>query len=261
MTDTKDADNSGRRPLSLSGRKTDSGVVKQSFSHGRSKSVVVETKKKKVVVTPGAQPKVVRPEPEKPAASAAPAKPLTAAEEALQKSNLSQAELKARQAALQMRRAEEERRKAEQEQADEQARRLEEARRLKAEEEKRRAEAPPVDSDDDDEGGRRGGRDFQRRAEASPRPRPDGPVRVSPTGATVRPAGERPRFTPGGPGAGDRGPRPAPGGAARPGFGADRGGPPRPRPLTPLEPEEFNPLGDLGGRVKRVKAAGEEASG
>jgi translation initiation factor IF-2 len=259
MTDTKDADNSGRRPLSLGGRKTDSGVVKQSFSHGRSKSVVVETKKRKVVVTPGAQPKVVRPESEKPAAPAQ-AKPLTAAEEALHKSNLSQAELKAREAVVAARRADQERRRIEQEQAEEQARRLEEARRLKLEEERRREEAPPASDldDDEEEGGRRGGRDFQRRAETSMRPRPEGPVRVSPTGATVRPAGERPRFTPGG--AGDRSARPAPG-AARPGFGGDRGGPPRPRPLTPLEPEEFNPLADLGGRVKRVKTDAEETSG
>ncbi|MEP7210915.1 MAG: translation initiation factor IF-2 [Alphaproteobacteria bacterium] len=266
MTDTKDADNSGRRPLSLSGRKADSGVVKQSFSHGRSKSVVVETKKKKVVVTPGAQPKVVRPEPaEKPAAAAAAAapKPMSAAQEAVKKSNLSQAELKAREAAISAQRDAQERRRAEQEVIDEQNRRREEARKLAAEEEKRRGEQAVArqgqDGDgEDDEGGRsrRGAPDRS----AAPRPRPDGPVRVSPTGATTRPAGERPRFTPGGPGA-TSGARPAPGGAARPGAVVDRGGPARPRPLTPLEPEEFNPLGDLGGRVKRVKVAGEEPTG
>jgi translation initiation factor IF-2 len=37
----------GRRPLSL--RRTETGAVKQSFSHGRSKTVVVETKKRRVV--------------------------------------------------------------------------------------------------------------------------------------------------------------------------------------------------------------------
>mgnify|MGYP000925275920 FL=1 len=58
MTDTKDTDNTGRRPLTL--KRADSGTVKQSFSHGRSKQVVVETKKKRVVVvTPGDKPKVV----------------------------------------------------------------------------------------------------------------------------------------------------------------------------------------------------------
>ena len=40
MTDTKDTDNTGRRPLTL--KRADSGTVKQSFSHGRSKAVVVE---------------------------------------------------------------------------------------------------------------------------------------------------------------------------------------------------------------------------
>ena len=106
MTDTKDTDNTGRRPLTL--KRADSGTVKQSFSHGRSKQVVVETKKKRVVVvTPGDKPKVVRPEPEKVAE-----KPqLTAAQEALQKSGLSEQELKARQAAIAQRRADEERRK------------------------------------------------------------------------------------------------------------------------------------------------------
>lgn len=40
----------GRRPLTL--RRTETGAVKQSFSHGRSKTVVVETKKKRRVLTP-----------------------------------------------------------------------------------------------------------------------------------------------------------------------------------------------------------------
>ncbi len=34
-----------RRPLTL--RRTETGAVKQSFSHGRSKTVVVETKKRR----------------------------------------------------------------------------------------------------------------------------------------------------------------------------------------------------------------------
>src|SRR5215510_13009257 len=103
MSDTKDTDNTGRRPLTL--KRSDTGTVKQSFSHGRSKQVAVEVKKKKVVVTPGAQPKVVRPEPEKPAEAAK----LTAAQEAVQKSSLSEAELKARQAAISAARADQER--------------------------------------------------------------------------------------------------------------------------------------------------------
>src|SRR5262249_35552575 len=43
-----------RKPLSLK-RTVDAGHVKQSFSHGRSKSVVVEKKKKRTITGPGAE--------------------------------------------------------------------------------------------------------------------------------------------------------------------------------------------------------------
>ena len=46
-TKSDDATKSGRRPLSL--RRTETGAVKQSFSHGRSKTVVVETKRRRVL--------------------------------------------------------------------------------------------------------------------------------------------------------------------------------------------------------------------
>jgi translation initiation factor IF-2 len=265
MTDSKDQDPSGRRPLTVS-RKADAGTVKQSFSHGRSKQVVVETKKKRVVVTPGASPKVVRPEPEKPAQPT----PLSLAEEAARKSGLSEAELKARQAALAQRRAEEERRKAELEAVEEaNRRRQEEARRL-AEEERRRQEAQSRAGDDLDEDAGPA-TSFRREAPRPSGPRP-GPGRGRPEGggpgARPRPeGGSGPRFgggpsgdrgpRPGG-GFGDRGPRPAGGGfgdrGPRPGPGG-AGGPPRARPvaLPAIEPDELTPLADLGGRVKRVK--------
>ena len=51
MTDdvekNSDGEKAGRRPLSL--RRSEMGAVKQSFSHGRSKTVVVETKKRRVI--------------------------------------------------------------------------------------------------------------------------------------------------------------------------------------------------------------------
>jgi translation initiation factor IF-2 len=56
MTDTD-----GKKPLGLGGAAPRPGQVKQSFSHGRTKSVVVETKRKRVVV------------PQKPGAPGAPA--------------------------------------------------------------------------------------------------------------------------------------------------------------------------------------------
>ena len=47
------SDNDGKKTLGLRGGA--SGKVKQSFSHGRTKNVVVETKRKRVVVPkPGA---------------------------------------------------------------------------------------------------------------------------------------------------------------------------------------------------------------
>lgn len=46
----------GKKPLGLGGSRP--GQVKQSFSHGRTKAVIVETKKKRVVVPtkPGHRP-------------------------------------------------------------------------------------------------------------------------------------------------------------------------------------------------------------
>jgi translation initiation factor IF-2 len=55
------SDTDGKKPLGLGGSAPRSGQVKQSFSHGRTKSVVVETKRKRVVV------------PAKPGAAGAPA--------------------------------------------------------------------------------------------------------------------------------------------------------------------------------------------
>jgi translation initiation factor IF-2 len=89
MSDTKDPGEKTRgtgRTLSL--KRTDSGTVKQQFSHGRSKTVVVETVKRR---TPGAatgaaatakagaaKPAAPAAPEKKPAAVAAPAKPSTA---------------------------------------------------------------------------------------------------------------------------------------------------------------------------------------
>ena len=53
------SDTDGKKPLGLGGGARGPGQVKQSFSHGRTKSVAVEVKRKRVVVptkpgTPGA---------------------------------------------------------------------------------------------------------------------------------------------------------------------------------------------------------------
>ena len=57
MTETKETTDktlsvTPRKPLSLK-RTVDAGHVRQSFSHGRSKSVVVEKKKKRTIAAPG----------------------------------------------------------------------------------------------------------------------------------------------------------------------------------------------------------------
>ena len=76
MSETNDTENRGSgggKTLSLR-RNVGQGSVKQNFSHGRSKTVVVETKRKRIV-TPGTKPEVEAPA--RPAA--APPKPLDAA--------------------------------------------------------------------------------------------------------------------------------------------------------------------------------------
>lgn len=61
MSETKDsadkrpASKSGRKPLSLQ-RTVESGLVRQNFSHGRSKSVVVEKRRTRKLVAPGSKP-------------------------------------------------------------------------------------------------------------------------------------------------------------------------------------------------------------
>ncbi|MEZ5777236.1 MAG: translation initiation factor IF-2 [Paracoccaceae bacterium] len=139
------SDTDGKKPLGLgSGR---SGQVKQSFSHGRTKSVVVETKRKRVVVPkPGATPG--------PASGAKP----SSGDPSRRPAGISDAEMERRMKALQAakareaedaeRRADEERqreedrerRRAEIEAKEREEREREEALKAKAEEDARRAE-------------------------------------------------------------------------------------------------------------------------
>ena len=150
MSDTKDTggNSGGRKPLTVS-RKS-SGTVKQSFSHGRSKQVVVETKKRRAVGPGGSS-------------SSAPAKDAPKGNDTLEarlvatakKLGITVDELKARQKALLERknevaaRAKEEQRekeaqdrlRSEQEKKLQEAKEREEAEaRRKAEEEARKAE-------------------------------------------------------------------------------------------------------------------------
>jgi translation initiation factor IF-2 len=188
-----------RPPLGLK-RTVETGKVKQSFSHGRSNTVVVEVKKRRILGRPGEAPPAPAPEPvaeapkaaPKPAAPAAPRKPSAQDEIAnrkeLQQKLLREAE-EARLASLEEARRREERKRSEQ--TEEERRRAEENRkaeeaaaeeaRLRAEEEAKRAEAPAEpqvvppaveEEEDEDRGHRRPGH-----APAAKRPEPARPSR------------------------------------------------------------------------------------
>ncbi len=145
------SDTDGKKPLGLGGAPR-SGQVKQSFSHGRTKSVVVETKRKRVVV-PTAVPK-----PGTPGAGQSSA-PTNYGDPSKRPAGISDAEMdrrltalraaKSREAEDTVRRAEEDRvreedralRRAEIETKEREDRERNEALRLKAEEEDRAAKA------------------------------------------------------------------------------------------------------------------------
>ena len=139
------SDTDGKKPLGLGGGARP-GQVKQSFSHGRTKNVVVETKRKKVVVPkPGAAP--AKPGGSSPALGDPSRRPagISDAEmerrlKALQAAKVREVEETAARAEEERAREEErERRRAEMEAKEREDREREEALRLKAEEEQRKA--------------------------------------------------------------------------------------------------------------------------
>ncbi len=144
------SDTDGRKPLGLGGGAPRPGQVKQSFSHGRTKSVLVETKKKRVVVP------THKPVPGAPGAAApGGAAPSLLGDPSRRPAGISDAEMERRLAALRAakaresedaaKRAEEERTREEERQRrrdeieakEREEREREEALRLKAEEEAR----------------------------------------------------------------------------------------------------------------------------
>ncbi|QUD86421.1 translation initiation factor IF-2 [Phenylobacterium montanum] len=151
MSDANDDENgrntSGRAPLTLKPRQgaVNAGTVKQSFSHGRSKTVVVETKRRRVDAP--APTNLAGPSPaEKRGAldvrPREPQAPRPAAPAGGQGGlNLSQEELRARQRVLETARAEQERRDAARRAEEDARRRADEARRREAEAAERAAQA------------------------------------------------------------------------------------------------------------------------
>jgi translation initiation factor IF-2 len=206
MTDQTEKPKLGTRaPLGLK-RTVETGKVKQSFSHGRSNTVVVEVKKRRILGRPGETPeppKVETPPPPeaktpepapKPVAPARPARPSPTDEitrrKEMQERLLREAEESRLATAEEARRreerkrseqSEEERRRAEENRKAEEAAAQEEAR--KAEEEARKAaEAPaapepPQPEVQDEEEGERPRRHGHGHAPAAKRPEPARPSR------------------------------------------------------------------------------------
>ncbi|MBZ0161744.1 MAG: translation initiation factor IF-2 [Notoacmeibacter sp.] len=160
MSDTKSGDDktlsvTPKKTLTLKRPGTEQGTVRQSFSHGRTKAVVVETKKRKFSrpdEKPEAAPAAASPKPkaEAPAAPAAPAAPkggervsgvvlsdlssgeIEARRRALEEAKLREVEERKRAAEDAKRRAEEDERRA-REREESERRQAEEAARLQAE--------------------------------------------------------------------------------------------------------------------------------
>ncbi len=133
------SDSDGKKTLGLRGNSARSGNVKQSFSHGRTKNVVVETKRKRVVVPkPGAGKSSsggVAGDPSKRPAGISDAE-MERRLKAVQAAKAREAEETAKRAAEEKARAEErERRRAEQETKEREEREREAALKAKQEEE------------------------------------------------------------------------------------------------------------------------------
>ena len=147
MSDTKDTDNEKSSPsgktMTLSLKRTvDAGHVRQNFSRGRSKSVLVEKKKRRTIINPGLgeapeAKDAEKAKPTRPAAKAKPKSPAPAADDG----SLSDSEKDARLRALAAARIRdvEEKARAEEEARLEAAREIERAKQ--AEEDRKREEA------------------------------------------------------------------------------------------------------------------------
>ncbi|MEE1655829.1 translation initiation factor IF-2 [Microvirga sp. CF3062] len=276
MTDTK---NQGDKTLHVSSktlslkRPVEQGVVRQSFSHGRSKSVVVETVKRRPAVGPTGG-KEDRPAPQQAAAPAAAPKPAAPAPKPAapaqggrpQRSTpntprsggmvlqtLSEQERDARMNALvdsrrrdeedRKRQAEESARRSEREIAEAQEREAAEAR--KREEDERRRQDEERKRRAEDEARRRLGEEAPRQASApapagrGPAPRSDAPRSDRPRQDGPRPAGRFDGPRPSGPR--QDGPRPGGFGGPR-SSGGTMGGRPQSlnhmaRPAAPVAPD------------------------
>jgi translation initiation factor IF-2 len=171
------SENDGKKTLGLRG--SQSGNVKQSFSHGRTKNVVVETKRKRVVVPkPGAAPQAAK-------GGAQPVK----SDPAKRPGGISDAEMERRMKALALAKAREaeeaaQREAEEKERAQERERRRQEAEEKEREEREREEKARK--KAEEDERQRKSAEEAARKAAEAPvaPPQPD-EARPAPRGAAA----------------------------------------------------------------------------
>ncbi|SIS57798.1 translation initiation factor IF-2 [Phaeovulum vinaykumarii] len=155
------SDTDGKKPLGLGGGR--SGSVKQSFSHGRTKSVVVETKRKRVVV------------PKPGAGSSKGSGNAVGGDPSRRPAGISDAEMERRLRALQAAKAREAE-EAEQRAREEREREIERERRraeieAKEREERERTEAARLKAEEEERKAREAERRAQKREEAAAAPR------------------------------------------------------------------------------------------
>ena len=183
-------DNDGKKTLGVRGPGGRPGNVKQSFSHGRTKNVVVETKRKRVVVPkPGAG---------KPAAAGGVPNPALG-DPAKRPAGISDAEMERRLKALQAAKAREGE-EALQREAEEKAREEERARRreeaeAKEREEREREEALKARAEEEQRKAREAEEAAKRAAAAAAAPAEEAPVARAATKAPPAPARKKERET------------------------------------------------------------------
>ncbi|MCJ2019063.1 translation initiation factor IF-2 [Methylobacterium sp. E-065] len=181
------------KPLSVK-RPIEAGTVRQSFSHGRSKQVVVETVKRRVIgaapAAPAREP-APAPRPAAPAPTTPPPRPAQRAASGVVLRTLSEQESAARAAALAdaQRREAEARRKAEAEvearrkEAEEQARREREAAEARRREEEERKAAAAEAARAAEEAAKQAAAEASKAAAAAPVAEPPAPAASAPAAA------------------------------------------------------------------------------
>ncbi|WP_085787025.1 translation initiation factor IF-2 [Ketogulonicigenium robustum] len=183
------SDNDGKKPLGLRGPGSAPGNVKQSFSHGRTKNVVVETKRKRVVVP-------------KPGAAAGTAGAVAGGDPTRRPAGITDAELERRMKALALARAREAddaaRREAEEQaRAEERGRRRAELEAKEREEREMAAAAEEKRKREEEEAARKAAEAAEKAAEkkAAPERRPARNAAAPATAATVTSPDEIPATT------------------------------------------------------------------